>query len=165
VSKVTNSIEINGKRYDSQTGKVLLTTLTPKSRGSVDGVISSKTTPAAMLATPKILPKQPIKPLSTAKLMDMKPPKHHARAAAKAVASHKTQSSQTLMRHVVTKPAASLKRQHRANSHTDALVAQPMQSVAPKTAVGVVPAARLDRAQQAAKSAQINRFSNSSPSR
>lgn len=158
MSKVTNSIEINGKRYDSQTGKVLLTSLTPKKRGSVDGVISSKTISNVTLAMPKITARQPIKPLSNAKLMDMKPPKHHARVVAKAAANHKTQSSQTLMRHVVTKPVASLKRKHRAISHTDTLVAQPMQSLLPKTSIGIVPAARLNRAKQAAKSAQINRF-------
>jgi hypothetical protein len=164
VSKVTNSIEINGKRYDSQTGKVLITTLTPKKQGSIDGVFSAKTTPSVKLVVPKTAARQPIKPLSNAKLMDMKPPKHHARVIAKAATNHKTQSSQTLMRHVVTKPTASLKRTHRAISHTDALVAQPVQSVLPKTSVGAVPAARLDRANQAAKSAQINRFAGASAS-
>jgi hypothetical protein len=159
VSKAINSIEINGQRYDSQTGKVLIAVSKAKKRGSVDGVISTKTTPSITLAAPKIMARQPVKALSNAKLMDMKPPQRHARGVAKAAATHKTQSSQTLMRHVVAKPVVSLKRQHRAISHTDTLVAQPMQTVLPKTAVGVVLAARLERATRAAKSTQINRFS------
>lgn len=147
---------------------MLVSTLSPKQRGSVDGVISSKATPSSALAAPKIVAFKTIKPLSDAKVMDIQSAKHQTRIAAKAASSHKTQSSQTLMRHVVTKPVASLKRRHRAVSHIDAnddaLVTQPAGTFLAKASLGVVPAARLKRATLAARSAQINRFSKASPS-
>lgn len=157
MSKSTNStIEINGKRYDSQTGKPVSSR--QQRSGSVDGVMSKKTKSTA-LATPR--PRavaQPIVPLSDTKLMDMQAPKRRARTAAQPTQSHQPQASHTLMRHVVKKPGKSLKRQHAAKGHTDAVVIKPQLAVAKKHSVSAVPAARLDRAKNIVQSSRIKRF-------
>jgi hypothetical protein len=160
VSKATNSIEINGQRYDAQTGKPFdgPDHVSQKAR-NLDGVIGRKA--ASMTAAPAHRPKVavPIKPLSNTKLMDMKAPKHRpARSAAKPAAPHSTQTSHTLMRHVVQRPGKSLKRQHPAHGHTDALIAKPAAAITAKHSVHAVSADRLKRAAGAAKNAKISRF-------
>jgi hypothetical protein len=157
VSETTNSIEINGKRYDTTTGLAVKPNGSAKTGGSLDGVIS-KTSTKVTLAAPRTKPTVPITPLSASKLMDMKPPKRPARIAAQNAGSHVPQGSATLMRHVVQKPGKSLKRRHAAQGPTDAVLARPTQTVALKHSASVVPADRLARAVQANQSSHISRF-------
>ncbi len=158
MSKPTNTIEINGKRYDAQTGHQVSSVVAAKKRGSVDGVIGHKPTTTVNLAAPRLRPAQPIVPISSNKLMDMQPPKRQPHAPAKAANGRTPQGSQTLMRHVVKKPGQSLKRQQIAHGHVDALVTKPPVSVATKQSVSSIPQARLHRAGKIAKSAHISRF-------
>jgi hypothetical protein len=157
VSKTTSSIEINGNHYDTATGLAVNTGVSTKTGGSLDGVFG-KTPTKVPLAAPRTKPVTPITPLSADKIMDMQPPKRPARSAAQNVGSHLPQGSQTLMRHVVQKPGKSLKRRHAAQGPTDALVARPPLSVAPKHSISTVPAGRLARAEQVNQSSQISRF-------
>jgi hypothetical protein len=69
VSETTNSIEINGKRYDTTTGLAVKPNGSAKTGGSLDGVIS-KTSTKVTLAAPRTKPTVPITPLSASKLMD-----------------------------------------------------------------------------------------------
>jgi hypothetical protein len=164
VKKPANSIEINGKRYDAQTGQPLMAAHTAAG-GVVDGIKHQKHTKSssqvalkgAVVATHKQT--MPIVPLSTTKLMDMKAPKRSPRNAAKAAASHSPQTAHTLMRHSVKKPTASLKRQHPAQSSTDKLLVKPDFAVGIKSSAQSVPAERQARAKQIAKSVSISRFS------
>ena len=153
VNKSANSIEINGKRYDAQTGKPFIRA------HSVDGVIGSHKTTVPIAAPTVRIPK-PLTPLSAGKLMDMQPPKRAARSAASPAAGHKPQTSATLMRHVVHKPGKSLKRNHTAVGHIDAALAKPVLSVIPaKNSVASVPASRLARAERTKKHERVSRFS------
>jgi hypothetical protein len=162
VSKSTNIIEINGKRYDASTGKAISAGSRPVARGSVDGVISHKPVPNVTLATPRTHAAKPLTPLSSTKLMDMKGPMRKPHSLAKAVASHRPQKSASLMRHTVQKPGKSFKSQHPAHGHTDSLVIKPKLAATPKHSVSSVPAARASRAQQIAKSTSITKFVRSS---
>ncbi len=93
--------------------------------------------------------------------MDMQLPKRAARSAAQPAAGHKPQSSATLMRHVVSKPTHSLKRHQSAISHTDAVLAKPILSVANmKNSVGAIPIERLARAQKIPKHERVSRFAS-----
>ncbi len=153
MSKSTNSIEINGKRYDARTGLPVAKVHAVSRRKSVDGVNSSK---ATTLLEPK--PKTVLKPLSATKVMDLQPPKAHNRSVAKAARVTSQQPSQTLMRHVVAKPGHSLKRHQPAHGHVNNLVAQPVSTLAPKLSVASVHPARLMRAQTTAKSSRVSKF-------
>lgn len=161
MSKSTSSIEINGRRYDAQTGQTVAGKVIKPRPNNIDGIRGKQPAQTVVLAAARLQPPQPIVALSTAKLMDMKAPKRPARSIAQKASGHTPQSSQTLMRHVVQKPTKSIKRQHPAQSHLGSLVAQPAVAVTAKTSVSKVPSERLNRALQATKSAKISRFARS----
>ena len=153
MNKASNSIEINGKRYDAQTGKPV------KRSHNVDGVLGAHT-PTVPIVEPVARHQKPLTPLSAVKLMDMQPPKRTARTAAQPPAGHKPQTSATLMRHVVSKPARSLKRSYVAIGHTDAALVKPaLGVVVTKNSVGTVPASRLARSHKIQKHERVSRFS------
>lgn len=163
MSKPANSIHINGRRYDAHTGHPLDGGPAIPARRSVDGVVSHKKS-AVKLAEPRIKPVAVPQPLSKTKLMDMKAPKSRTpRAAAKAAPAHAPQTAHTLMRHVVKKPAPSLKRSIVAHSSTDHALVMPSITVTPKHSITKVPAVRLQRAKQVTKSAQIRKFPAATP--
>lgn len=158
MNKPANIIQINGRRYDSQTGQLVQTGQSGGVAASVDEVVGHKPSKATVLLAPKLQATKPIKPLSASKLMDMKAPKRRLHAVAKAAVVHSPQTSHTLMRHVVKKPGKSLILRHPAHGHTSNLVAKASLAVVSKKSVAVVPPERLARAKQIPKSTKISRF-------
>ncbi|HET7059837.1 MAG TPA: hypothetical protein VFH99_00750 [Candidatus Saccharimonadales bacterium] len=134
MSKKSNIIEINGKRYDAHSGAPL------------DHV------PTAINVRPIVVHHQASEtPPAT--------PRHHAtRPHAKPVHRHAPQRSTTLMRKAVRKPSANLKRHTKAQSHTGTLAKQPAAEVIPKLSFGTPNAGRLQRAVRVSKSKSITHF-------
>lgn len=131
--KYTNIIEVNGKRYDAQTGKLLSATQSPKAAKNtgvvLDGV-AKKTRTASGL------------------------PGAHA--------VHKTpERSKTLMRTAVKNPSSRKKSQIKGTSGMVDGIRKPSKTVSYQQAKTVdhhVPAGRLERAQITPKSKHISRY-------
>ncbi|HVV66542.1 MAG TPA: hypothetical protein VHB72_00525 [Candidatus Saccharimonadales bacterium] len=150
MGKNTNTIEINGRRYDASTGAIL------------DVFAPTSAAKAPRPATPKmdITPSPKPKPATVQAAAKLKPaPRHHdiKRQPAKKLSGHAPQHANTLMRKAVTKPAGSFKRQVKAHGSTDALI-RTSATVAPKRSIGVLNTKRLAHAKQVAKSSAVKRF-------
>lgn len=157
MTQTTNTIEINGKRYDTRTGRLLEAVqprYTPTGGGSIDGLLQSRT--AAIAPTAKAMHRAPITAApashSSHKAFDIH------RLSAASVTHHKPQHSTTLMRKSVSKPGASLKRMVKVSPATTALVQQPRFDIVPKQSVTSVDEHRLKHAHQVARSNSISRF-------
>jgi hypothetical protein len=159
VSQKANIIEINGKRYDALSGKLLGdagvgTVVTPvaqrSSGGSMDGFVSKK--PVAAPVATQVASVAPVA-TATQQFSDVVRPKSAAH-----VKPHKTTPSQTLMRHAVTKPAPSLKRHTKVQQRTDVLVKQPSITVKPKMSSYQLDPKRVMRAKQTQKHPEANRY-------
>jgi hypothetical protein len=167
VSQKSNIIEINGKRYDALSGKLLgdsgaASTLKPASArssggGSMDGFLSKKPAAPAMTAQPAA-PIAPIASVPAAPIMTKQFSDIVRRAPASHVKPHKTVPSKTLMRHAVTKPAPSLKRHTKVQQRTDVLVKQPSITVKPKMSSYQLDPKRVQRAKQTLKHPEANRY-------
>lgn len=154
MGKNTNTIEINGKRYDTSTGAVLDVIAPP-----------TKTKHAPKPAhTPPLSPPATPKPRPIDVHVAGKPKTHRhndiKRRPAKKIASHAPQHAHTLMRKSVTKPEGSFKRQVKAHGSTDALM-KTTATIAPKRSIGVLDQKRADHAKRVAKSAAVKRFHHS----
>ncbi len=71
---------------------------------------------------------------------------------------HQPQHATTLMRHVVHRPAASLKRYTKVSMPTDFLTKIPHFDIVPKHSISNIDQARLKRAERIAKSKLVSRF-------
>lgn len=166
----TNTIELNGKKYDALTGVLLgdKTAAKPsapaKSTGHfVDGIIRSQGAHAKALhykplasshaERPKLQPLTS-KPKAAADIV----PSKHAKRSVQHVKAHAPQHAHTLMRSAVSKPAPSFKKQLKKQVPTDAVAKAPSVSIEPKKSFYPVDAERQKRADQIAKSKLISRF-------
>jgi hypothetical protein len=170
----TNTIELNGKKYDALSGVLLADKAAAKPSAPVkstghfvDGIVRGQGAHAKALhhkplaSTQAGRPKlQPLtsKPKAAADIM---PPKH-AQRNVQHVKPHAPQHAQTLVRSAVSKPAPSLKRQLKKQTPTEALVKAPSISLEPKKSFYPVDAKRQKRAEQIAKSKLVSRFSEPS---
>lgn len=169
MSQKANIIEINGKRYDALSGKLLgdagaETIIKPSGSrpagGSMDGFITSKPTaiaPTAITAAPPI-PAIVQPSLPTKQFSDV-----IRRAPATHVQHHKASSSKTLMRHAVHKPAPSLKRHTKVQQRTDVLVKQPSITVQPKLSSYQIDPKKVLRAKQTPRHPEANRYAIQRP--
>ena len=154
----SDSIEINGKRYDATTGAELSETVTMKPHHHLDGVVAPAGTVYA--PTKHVLHKQPKPSRTTGK------PSHHApsmRDVMRPIAkhhgpAHSPQPAQTLMRRAVTKPTVTPKTQFKAQGQASQLVSQTVLEVAPKLSATIVDNRRLKHAQVIPKSRLISRY-------
>jgi len=138
-------IEINGKRYDARTGQV------HGASKLVQDVVAVATKPAVALARE---PQEPLKPLSSKKLMDVRPlmPRH--------IKAHKPEHSKTLMRSAVKKPAPT--KHLKASTRTDILAKTPQNIVVvPKISFHRTDPKLAAQAERIRKSELIQRFSPS----
>lgn len=153
-----NIIEINGKRYDAQTGALLSHgghhAATPTPGHHIDGIKHT--------AKP-VNHQKPAAPSHHAAVHH--PPTFHdvVRPTPKSGKSHTPQSSRTLMRHAVHKPIGSAKRHSKASQPLQALAKKPEHTLALKASVQKVDTHRLKRAQRVSKSKAIKRFDSSRP--
>jgi hypothetical protein len=132
--KNSNIIKINGKAYDATTGGLL---------NSSDAVKTS--------------PKQISVRQAPAKTS--KPVAHDViRHPAKQPNPHQPKPSRTLMRQAVKKPAAALKRHHKAQGHTDTLASRPLGKVVVKPSLNRLDEERLRHAKEIPRSRLISRF-------
>lgn len=166
LSETHNIIELNGKKYNALTGRLLgeaplaaKPTQKPKPRGSkfVDSFV--RTTPVPVEVRPAATRPQPVapppaQPVQARTVMDIKRP------AAPSVRRHNPQHASTLMRSAVRKPEPSLKRHVKAQTRTDILAKSPAVLVAPKLSSQSISPARLARAKRIAKHRMVTRFGN-----
>lgn len=138
--KKNNIIEINGKRYDANTGELL-----PHHGTELAVKTNAATKPPSKSAGTKI------------------PVKHTSHPTAKRSKTHNISRSpapaHTLMRHAVRKPAPSLKRRIKVTGHTDSFAAQPALGIVSPALLRRPDKARLRHAHHIAKSRLISRFS------
>jgi hypothetical protein len=132
MSKIKNTIEINGQRYNATTGEPLTRHGSPLTKPS-----TSHAKP------PEPRPKQ----------------RHTARAPAHHRRAHPTANSRTLMRQAVKKPGPVAKYRLRAQGNTDALVQRSLPMLTTKLSVLQIDEKRLRHARQVKKSRLVSRFS------
>lgn len=133
--KTNNTIEINGQRYDATTGKAL-------AKGN------SGSPPATAVTDRHHRPAT-------------KPALHDAaRRPARHRQPHSPDTSHTLMRQAVKKPAPDRKHHLKAHDHTDMLIKEPtLSAVMPKSSVQQLDEQRLQHAKHITKSRLISHFS------
>lgn len=154
----TNSIELNGKRYDVRTGKVLgLAPVhhTAFTASSIDGFVRAPLRPAPAFPAVSAIPPKPA-PLGSPPL-----PPHLAaleRGGAHHLPHHKPQHAKTLMRASVHRPETSLKRRLRVASHTGTIVKSPQFAIPVKQSASTVDETRLRHAHHVNRSDLITRF-------
>ncbi len=176
MSQKENVIEINGKRYDALSGKLLGDATVTVGRKpspslrtghSVDGLMGKKPLAHAVQPATKAQPVAVAKPVQPAKAaVAMKSFGQYSdiiRTPATKTPRHKTAPSQTLMRHAVTKPAQSLRRQTKVQQRTDVLIKQPSITVTPKLSSYAIDPRRVDHAKQVAKHPEANRYAQPRP--
>jgi hypothetical protein len=159
VVKKTNIIELNGKRYDALSGTPFnearhhgptIIRATPK---SIDGFSMSTNhvnqVHPSPVAAPAVLNRAAIKP----------------RALGVPTQPHKPERPNTLMRSAVQKPGPSVKRQLKPVARTDSLVVNPIHTLTPKQSAYQLDARRALKAQQVARSQQVQRFGAQTTSR
>jgi hypothetical protein len=145
VGKQTNTIEINGQRYDALTGKAL--DHDGKTKPPVDGIVSPKSHKIkhSPMATPKTV--TPVDTKATRPVMDI------SRTPIKHVPAHKPEPAKTLMRRSVQKPSSKAKSHIKA--HTP--VSKSIPVIVKPTSKSVSPD-RLAQAQSIPKSQLIKHF-------
>jgi hypothetical protein len=157
VVKTKNTIELNGKRYDALTGKLLSDT--PVSTDAVavrvNHHIKKPGAPAHHAVATHVKPTAPPRretAKSDGRFMDIR------RAPAGHIKHHRTEPSKTLMRKVVKKPEPSLKRTVKSQPRTDVLVKTPALTVIPKASLHHIDATRLKRAEHVRRNTLVSRF-------
>ncbi len=141
MTKTAPILELNGQRYDAETGAPLR----HDARGSVDGFLPPQTPVSHDSASTSPLTHSP-------KAMDIhRPSQHHTH-------HHPVQHSETLMRQAVHRPVDGFKRHTKAMPHTGALVTRTNLDIMPKRSVDYVDPKRLTRAEHVAKSSLVQRF-------
>ncbi len=154
----SNTIEINGKRYDAITGKQLsgisahaVHSNAPAKGKYVDGFHRVSKSAAGGTTVLKPLPKKAVK--TPAKVSTPR-----VRATAKHAAAHKPQPAKTLMRSVVKKPLITAPSVIKAQARTDILATIPQHTITPKLSQHLINPQRQKKAAQMIKSPQIARY-------
>lgn len=175
-----NTIDINGKRYDAQTGALLgdspVGSVVAARRHAthqgrvIDGFVKKK--PQAV-AAPIVKSGTLVVPGSKAKLaknpatmpagVSMEPIKKKPvvkRMPAKVTAAHQPEKAKTLMRTVVRKPDVAMKKAIKTQKPSE-IAAAPVSELTPqlKKAAHIVDDKRLSRARQTGRSTYVRRFS------
>jgi hypothetical protein len=159
VAKTKNTIELNGKRYDALTGKLLshvgetvdTVAVNVKHHVKKPGTAAHhlKTTDGIThLSKPALA--APSK--TGGQVMDIR------RAPAGHIKHHRPEPSKTLMRKVVKKPEPSLKRHVKSQPRTDILAKTPAHVLVPKASLHHIDPTRLKRAEHIAKNNLVSRF-------
>ncbi|CAN5357950.1 hypothetical protein BH09PAT4_BH09PAT4_04500 [soil metagenome] len=173
MSQKENVIEINGKRYDALSGKLLgdtssITANAPTSHlpvgHSLDGFIGKKPVnlaKATAAASPIVAQKLPAAPVPSGKLRQFSDITRAPQA--NNVQHHKVTGSKTLMRHAVNKPKPSLKRHTKVQQRTDVLVKQPSITVKPKLSSYTIDPRRTQHAKQVPRHPDANRYAAPRP--
>lgn len=158
---MTAVVELNGKKYDAVTGRLLGESDTPKPQR-----VASSTKGTAMdfvRSTTNTVRRSPTS-VATAKEREAATTAARptvTRTSPKHLAAHQPQHAKTLMRHAVQRPAASFKKQAKAASYTGALVKQPELTVIPKQAAVSMDESRLHRARHINRSKLVRHFDTS----
>lgn len=148
-----NIIEINGKRYDVNSGATVGHPVrTPSAKPKTITVVT-KLEPAQHKASDHA------KPVKSAP----QPRTHTGRQRTNNSPRHTTQHSKTLMRRAVKKPAPSLKRRIKVQGHTGTLVEQPSSQIVEKISISSFDPKRLQRASHVKKSNLIKHFNPNQP--
>lgn len=158
---MSSVIEINGRRYDAHTGAALdAETPSPKTHQHLDGIVA----PSHIVrpSDKNSADHAGTKPLKSAHSRSPEPPaaaKHRAPSMQDVVrpSAHVPQPTRTLMRRVVSKPAASsphLKAQGGATHPIEHTIME----VAPKMSAAAVDSRRLQHAQVVPKSQLVSRY-------
>ena len=142
-----NIIELNGKRYDAVTGKMLVSSThhtTPASHHAgkvIDGIMRSQTKHAAAHPAPSEAVRKPhmVAPHATA---------------------HDPERAKTLMRHAVKRPTHSLKRDVKVAIHTGVVAKKPAASIMPKYSWQALDEHRLKHAKLVSKSNLVSHFAS-----
>jgi hypothetical protein len=153
LSKKTNIIELNGKRYDATTGAMIETsTLGSQNSGNLDGVLSATATKKDVPVLTKT-EQAPLKSVVSKPVMDI------ARSPAAFQHSHKPEHAKTLMRTAVQKPKPGLKRHTKAQATTSGLTSTtPATAVQPNVSLQQIDPKRQAAAQTTPKSELVRRF-------
>jgi hypothetical protein len=162
VTTKSNILELNGRPYDAITGVLMADHPAHRAFKAIDGFInnprhSSATESHSSKPEPSNYKSQSTTSHTThtqAQAFDIQ---HHT---AQPTNHHQPQRATTLMRHVVHKPAASLKRQTKVTIPTDILSKIPHFDIMPKHSISLIDQDRLKRAERIAKSKLISRFGN-----
>ncbi len=170
MTKINNVIEINGKRYDSQTGVVVGKSSAPTTAAmvpkqgrriqTVDGFMPASAPKAAKPKHVSAIPVAPIPAKSSAR--------HTAHHGGQKLAAHQPEHSKTLMRHTVKAPAIKSQKVESVQAPADVVKFRPkVLGVKPKLSSDNVDDARAERAQNVPRSGQVIRFQRQSqmPSR
>jgi hypothetical protein len=150
VAKTNHTIELNGKRYDALTGKLLSTSSSSTQKVAVSVTHHVKKPGAAAHHIRVTTSNIPAK--STGKIMDIR------RAPAGHINHHRPEASKTLMRKIVKKPEPSLKRSVKTQPRTDILAKTPAHLLVPKASMHHIDDTRLKRAEHVAKNTMVSRF-------
>ena len=159
-----NIIELNGKRYDAVTGKLLTSHAAahPSAPGHktvqvIDGVmnVASKHAPG----THPVVPKPTVSHTATNRATQT-PAKTAAiqHAVAPHAAAHHPEHAKTLMRRAVKQPVHSLKRHIRVATHTGIVAKKPATAIAPKHSWQTVDKNRLKHAKHTLRSSLVSHF-------
>lgn len=158
-------IEMNGKRYDANTG-VLIGSNSAQTIASPGALNFSQRQPAVtnfLAARPAAAPAPPPRQIA---VMDIKP--HTGRRPATAphhVQAHRPEPARTLTRSAVKRPGLPLKRTAHVQPATDLLAKKVHGALAgPKPQIGSIDSTRLARASQISHHQLISRFGSSQDS-
>jgi hypothetical protein len=159
VTKINNTIKINGHNYNAKTGELLAATQKSapirSTARNIDGIVHTASTKSATpLAKPRMPARSTLVAISNKPIMDM------ARAPAKHHKPHSPQLAKTLMRRSVAKPHPSLKRGLTVQ-HDLSIATKPLASIAHKPSIQLVDPTRLKNASSVAKHALVSKYAKS----
>lgn len=159
MTKRNTSIHLNGKRYDALSGALLNFEEAPaptnlvRQTQSIDGVIGGRGVKPQPTAVKKHVAVKSTAPIKVSKIATAK----KTRATARHATVRRAQSSGTLMRHAVKKPATSFKQQANAKGALTHHGAGSI-TVVPKVSMGAVNHHRAQRAAAHSVNPRISKF-------
>jgi len=158
MSKKTNTIEINGKRYDATTG-ALLEAASSNHVKHLDGVKSAVVQQQTKADAPVRKITVATQPVAAHKptMSDIKRPK------ATSAKHHQPESAKTLMRHTVKKPVTQPKSDIKVHTLNRSLKAQPKAVATAKLSIRTIDKTRLQHAKSVSKSKHVSRFNKIIP--
>lgn len=150
----SNTIILNGKRYDAVTGDLLGDTPSPQPAHKQPATTKKPAVRAATVAAPAAKTTVPSMPVNSNQFMDIVRP---SRQPASHLKPRQTSRSAALARHAVKKPAPSLKRRVTAQQRTDVLTKQPSIEVKPKLSSYQLDPKRVERSKQIPRHEEVRR--------
>ena len=159
MTKINNTIKINGQHYNAKTGERLTSAGTSAAIKStarnIDGIVHTAGMKSAQPLAKSRMPERPaLVAISTKPVMDM------ARAPAKHHQAHTLQTAKTLMRRSVTKPNPSLKRGLKVQ-HDMTLAKKQIATIALKSSIQQIDPTRLRHASSVVKHALVSKYAKS----